>query len=150
MAGRGGVQFEGASAPKKKRVYYSGTDALLVGYNLCYDHLAPVTGDKKLQMGAECVKPATANLSMYAGVVLNAITGPGFVEIATADAGEFVTALTKAAAATQGTQALGPVNGEYWLAVTASATVAQFTNGENVDTSVTEANERVMWKASAV
>jgi len=76
--------FESSTPPVQEVVYYPGTDKLEVGYVLCYDVSATVgnPGAARTYFGAQVAKPATANLSFPAGVVMAARQGPCEVPIA--------------------------------------------------------------------
>lgn len=80
-----------------KRVYYTGSDALLPGYALCYDRdEITATDENDDAIGVAAVswgrhawveKPATGNLHNFAGIVApgSAKTGPGWIDIVEAD-----------------------------------------------------------------
>jgi hypothetical protein len=107
-----------------RRVYYSGTDTLQEGYALCYKHDAtdPNTTNPEQSMGFNVVKPATANLALFAGVVAPSsagITGPAFIDIIEPSRGELVRASLKVNATALVT-IVGPANNSYSLAAVPS------------------------------
>ncbi len=85
-------QYDGNGIQVTKAVYYSGTDTLKEGYCLCYDVAATTTNaDPKLRLGTKVIKPATANLMAFAGVVTASSagkTGPCWVDIIVPTKGE--------------------------------------------------------------
>ena len=85
----------GEEAPKKI-VWYAGTDTLVAGDAVCYDVAATVDAtDRKKALGSQVIKPATANLLAFAGVVAEAPgkVGPCQVTIYTPKRGAFAKAL---------------------------------------------------------
>lgn len=107
--------FQGRNTPDQIWVYYSGTDALKEGYLLCFKNDATVDGTTNTdRWGTTAVKPATANLMFPAGIVVNAITGPGWVRVHRLRRGDNVKAQVKANA-TSGSTLLGGVNNQYEL-----------------------------------
>ena len=70
----------------KKRVYYTGSDALVNGYVLCYDRDADPSSDSNItsvyQRYAHVEKPSATNLGHVAGVLCSgSFTGPGWCDI---------------------------------------------------------------------
>lgn len=143
------VGYNGQTRPGVKRVWYSGSDALEPGYALCYDVAATADASPvKTALGSAVVKPATANLMAFAGVVApgQSKQGPCYVEIIVPQRGVFVDALCEADA-TAFTTALAPANGEYGLAAHTDATLNLPMIGvaaETADTASTAANKKVM------
>lgn len=147
----GNVQFAGGQKTNKKWVYYAGSDIIQPGYALCYDTAATKNAsDPKTALGNQCVKPATAHLNAFAGVVAPGrkdIQGPCMVEILTPKPGEYVEALTKANM-TLATTVLGPADASYALAAKTDATfnlAAVAKAAETHDSSTTEAKKLVQW-----
>lgn len=142
------VQVNGAGDFGTKRVWYSGTDQLEVGYALAYDVAALVgsaAASQKQQRGVQVTKPATANLFAFAGIVSIKPdrVGPCWVDIITpaGTKGEHVLARTKINA-TAYTTALGLVNDDYALGAFADATLnfgLVAIAAETADTSATAA-----------
>jgi hypothetical protein len=157
------VQKDAGSILITKRVYYKDGGVglpLKPGYALCYDHtedLVPQAGEfDEMKRGIVCVRPATANLEHFAGIVVKVLnrqgTGTdfsGFVEIATPNAGSFLPAFCNVNATT-GVTALQPQNGQFSLAADATAGIADNYSRrtaavamETKDTSVTPSNALV-------
>lgn len=78
--------------------YYTGTDTLQSGYALCYDTAASATAtDEKTRLGQAVLKPATAHLKAFAGIVHPSSagkTGPCFVDIIVPRRGDIIQAWT--------------------------------------------------------
>jgi hypothetical protein len=132
-------------------VYYSGTDTLSAGYALCYDQAASATAtDPKARLGAQVVKPATANLSFFAGVVAESSAGrvgPCFVDIVVPMSGQIVAAYCNSNS-TIATTLLAVQNGQYSLAAQATLSAATLPTlvgvaAETADTSGTAANKYI-------
>jgi len=144
------VQYNARSQPNRKKVWYAGTDQLDVGYNLDYDVAATKDATPvKTALGNQVVKPATANLNAYAGVVAvkPPSAGPCYVEIFVPEKGECCEALCNANA-TAFTTVLGPQDGSYALAAKADSTfnlAAVAKAAETADTSVTAANKLIQF-----
>lgn len=146
------VQSNGGVIAEMKTVWYAGTDVLQEGYALCFDVAASATDPiVKQRLGQQVVKPATANLNAFAGLVdANSAgkTGPCFVDILVPRTGDFVTAWTNLNQ-TAFTSKLGPVNASYALgAIAAPAALANVqdvvaetvaVSAQTVDTSGTAA-----------
>lgn len=91
----GNVMY-GKTEPTKKRVWYSGTDTLYEGYNLCYDSdsitadgfnaadTAITAATSSLARNRVVEKPSQGNCNSYAGVVApecDGFVGPGEITI---------------------------------------------------------------------
>lgn len=112
-----GISRDGMQEPKVKKVYYAGTDTLYTGYALAYDVSASLTDYTKTGFGRQVVKPATANLNCFAGVVApssNGFAGPGWVDVIVPDPGTIVTVYLNASADTTAfTSRLQLIDGSY-------------------------------------
>jgi hypothetical protein len=78
------VQFENTEHLSIKKVWFTGTDTLRGGYNLCYDADYGVAADLDASRAYKAEKPADANIDNYAGVVsekYDGKVGPCAVEI---------------------------------------------------------------------
>ena len=145
------VQYNNQDLPVES-FYYTGTDKLNAGYNLCFDQDASKTDtDRKLRLGSAVEKPATANLMFYAGVVADedeGRQGPCFVHLIRPKKGAIVDAYTDSNM-TLGVTPLAPQNGSYALATFSDATVNLAMCAmacETVDTDTANANKAVMFK----
>ena len=79
-----------------KEVFFAGTDALKMGYALCYD--ADTLTDPRGNVLAAAAtgwgryvkveKPAAANLGAFAGFCIRPITGPGWTTVVRPRAGQ--------------------------------------------------------------
>lgn len=120
------VQSNATPTSKVKTVWYAGADVLQKGYALAYDVAATVAAtDPKTRLGNQVVKPATANLFAFAGLVADGSAGkqgPCFVDIIEPEPGAFADAFMNINA-TAFTTALGLVNGSYALGAFADATL---------------------------
>jgi hypothetical protein len=154
------VQRNAGVEPLTKIVFYKNgavNAPILPGYALCYDiaeDLVPQAGEYgELQRGSVVVRPATANLEFFAGIVTKVLqrvgTGTdysGFVEIAVPRFGTLVKAFCKSNATSAATVLL-PVNDLFSLATDGVATADLYSRrscaiaGETADTSVTAANK---------
>lgn len=142
------LPYRGFERPAIKRVYFDGgasSDQLEAGYLLCYKHSATVRTSPSSPsdtFGVTVTKPATANLALPAGIVVNRKKGAGWVDIYDiSDSGKFVVAYLKVNA-TALTTALGAVNGQYEIGSFADATLNLAMLGlacETHDSSVTPA-----------
>jgi hypothetical protein len=153
--------LDGADHLEVRTVYYAGTDKLAEGYALCYDTAASKTAtDPKTRLGVQVVKPATAHLAAFAGVVApqsDGLTGPCYVDIFVPRIGALVKAFTKANM-TKFSTYLIPVDAQYALGAQAQgAAYAQAEQdalerskvglaAETVDTSATAANALIIFK----
>ncbi|MEM9082595.1 MAG: hypothetical protein AAGB34_03285, partial [Planctomycetota bacterium] len=119
------AQYRGRIDPPKKKVYYSGSDQLEVGYALCYADATPgpAAGAEQTGLGIQVTKPLTAILNLFAGTVAtpNKNAGPGWIEIYEAKPGVFIDAFTSANA-TKHVTVLGPANDSYALAAKSDST----------------------------
>lgn len=125
------VQVDGSQDLNVKTVYYAGTDTLAEGQALCYDTddtNAPVTSttvDRKNLRGRRVVKPATAVLGGFAGIVAPnsaGVVGPNYVDIIIPRKGDVAKLLTKING-TKNTSIVGITNaGGYNLVTMADAT----------------------------
>lgn len=150
----GTVQYAGRPRGRRKKVYYSGTDTLQDGYNLCYDEGATAdASDDKAALGNQVEKPNATNLNGYAGCVAEGQggkVGPCFVEIVEPTKGTYVDLFTDANM-TLAVTMLGPQSGSYALkALTASAThLARHQivalAGQTTNTDTTNANAWAMF-----
>jgi hypothetical protein len=117
------VQNNAGVISEIKTVWYAGTDTLQEGYLLCYDVAAsPTDSIPRQRLGQQVVKPATANLMAFAGVVTPESagkTGPCFVDILVPRTGEFVNFWTQDNL-TAFSSYIGPQNGSYAAAVVAA------------------------------
>ncbi len=138
----GSVQYAGAPKPNAKRVYYVGSDQLLEGYALCYDNASVVADVGKDSIGVSVIKPATANLGMFAGVVTANTagrTGPCWCEVYTNTAGTAVPMYTNEAMSAAGAT-MGIADGTYNIAEAATGLGdAIATIGDVTTTAVTAA-----------
>lgn len=120
-------QFDATEQLDVKTVYYSGTDKLGEGYNFCYDVAATVANaDVKSRLFNAVIKPATANLMAYAGVIAPqsvGLTGPCFIDIIPHQKNKGVVKCLTNVNATAFSSALGPTNGSYALGTFADATL---------------------------
>jgi hypothetical protein len=120
------VQSNACDHLEVRTVYYAGTDKLVAGNALAWDVAANIADtDPKKRLGNQVVKPATANLFAFAGIVApqsDGITGPANVDIFIPRKGSFVTAWTHANM-TAFTTALGLANNDYGLVTFADATL---------------------------
>ena len=155
------VQRDGQQPLETLEVYYDGSDELLVGYNVCYDITASLTDPEsdwsEKVRGRVVVKPATANLKHYAGVVVKppqkridpAGTYKGWCTIARLRAGTWLKAYTNADMNLSTKPYLKLANNSFALVAEATTgttygadTIAVV--GETADTSGTAANKLVM------
>ncbi|MDI9587882.1 MAG: hypothetical protein QM234_02845, partial [Acidobacteriota bacterium] len=77
------VQYNTEKVSKKK-VFYSGTDTLYTGYALCYNRTVGTATDAVTARAYTVIKPTTATLPFFAGVVheeSSGKTGPGWFTI---------------------------------------------------------------------
>jgi len=77
-------QVPGSEKQHLKRVYYEGSDALVTGYCLCFNHDSGTASAADFDRASLVEKPAAANLKHFAGVVSsksNGVTGPKIIEI---------------------------------------------------------------------
>ena len=137
----------GGQANEVETYWFSGTDTLQAGYNLCFDVAAsPTATDPRDRLGNIVIKPSTASLNAYAGVVApqsGGKTGPCFVDVITPKAGRFTTAYCNANATAFST-ALKPQDASYALAAHSDSTLNLPMMGlaaETADTSSTAANK---------
>lgn len=142
-------QFDACDHLEVRTVWYAGTDKLVQGYALAYDVAATqVATDPKTRLGNQVVKPATANLFAFAGVVApqsDGLTGPCYVDIFIPRKGSFAKAFTHSNM-TAFTTALGLANNDYGLVTFADATLnlgLVALAAETVDTSGTAATKLV-------
>ena len=133
-------------------VYYSGTDTLQEGYALCYDVAASLTAtDPKARLGNQCIKPATANLMAFAGLVGPSSagkTGPCYIDVIPYNKNRFAYAYCKINATAFSTL-LGPVDAQYALGAFSDSTVNLNFVGiaaETADTSTTAAKKAMLFK----
>jgi hypothetical protein len=128
------TQRDGQQPLDTLRVWYEGTEELLPGYSVCYDVAAALTegsdGFNEKIRGRQVVKPATANLEYYAGVVVDPPrkngdpggTYKGWCTIAPLRRGQWVKALVyKASSNTALNEVLQPVNAQWYLGADAQA-----------------------------
>lgn len=143
------TQYAAQGTLAEETFWYAGTDALLAGYNMCYDIAATVaTTPVKTARGVAVTKPATANLMHYAGYVRYPVTGPSYVTLVTPRKNEVGTPFCHVNA-TVSTTALGCANNDYGLVSFADATLNLAFVGlamETADTSSTAANKLVIFK----
>jgi hypothetical protein len=139
------VQSNACDHLEVRTVYYAGTDVLKTGYALAFDTAASLSAtDPKTRLGNQVIKPATANLFAFAGLVApqsDGLTGPCNVDIFIPRKGSFAVAWTHANATAYST-ALGLANGSYGLVSFADATLnlgLVALAAETVDTSATAA-----------
>lgn len=145
------LQAYGNTDPQKLVKYYSGTDALATGYALCYDVAASGSALDKTALGNQVCKPATANLMAFAGVVApesNGFTGPGWVTLIVPNGSRgCVYDAYCHSNATAFSTALGPTDGQYYLADFSDSTLNLNWPGllaaETANTSSTSAVKKV-------
>lgn len=159
------VQFAAGQVLQTKRVYYkdAGSTPILAGYALCYDIAAPDTPaagtfDEEV-LGIRVVKPATANLFTFAGIVKNpprtrisATDNSGFCEIYVPQPGDILSVWTHENM-TAVTTALGVANADFGLVADAqydgtNKRPSIFTLAlalETANTSGTAALKKVVW-----
>lgn len=133
------VQFNAKPTPRKRWVYVGGTDAIVDGSALCYDTTASKgAADPRDELGTLAIKPATAHLFAFAGVVVEGggKTAPDWFEVYEPVTGAIVDALV-GVNTVAGATALGPVNGEYHLAAHADATLNQKMAATGMETDAT-------------
>ena len=124
------VQPSGRHPLQTKLVYYKGTEKPPIGGVLCYDIAAPTTPaagtfDEEV-LGTRCIKPATANLMLFAGIVINdeeyqkKVSGAydGFYRVISPTKGAMVEALVYFATGTAGSSLLKPVDAKWYLGTT--------------------------------
>lgn len=121
------AQFDGTEQLDVKTVYYSGTDLLGDGYIFCYDVAATVANvDVKSRLFNAVVKPATANLMAFAGVIAPqsiGLTGPCFIDIIPHQKNKGVVRALTNVNATAFSSALGPINNSYAFGTFADSTL---------------------------
>ena len=135
-----GIRYAGSVNPRRARYWYAGTDALKPGYAMALD-LSATPGTAKTSLGNVIAKPATANLSAFAGFVAEKKTGPCFVDLLEPAPGVPVYIYTKANM-TKNVTGLGLADGSYALAAHADSTLnlaLVAVAAETYDSSVTEA-----------
>ncbi len=92
-------QYNASQDLATRTLWYSGTDTLREGYVLAYKNDATLTdADPKLRLGSNVVKPATANLKLFAGIVAESSdgkTGPCFVDVIVPRKHDILVAYTK-------------------------------------------------------
>jgi hypothetical protein len=145
--------LNGGMADEIITVYYAGTDQLLEGYALCWDVSGATVSatDIKTRLMNQVVKPATANLMAFAGLLAatsSGKTGPTFIDLVPQKRNRFARAYTKINGTAFSTL-LGPVNAQYELGAFADATVNLAFVGicaETVDTSGTSALKYILFK----
>lgn len=154
------VQRDGQQPLDTEYVYYGGTDELKPGYAVCYDIAAPLTegsdGFNEKVRGRVIAKPVTANLTLFAGIVIDppqkgvdpSGSTKGWCTIAKLRAGAWVKALSNVSA-TAGATYLRVTNlGGFNLVAEATATTRTVNTvavaGETLDTSSTAANALVV------
>lgn len=158
------VQHHAKSVVETKIVFYKDGgvgEELKAGYALCYDHTEDLTPQgaefDELIRGSVCVRPATANLEYFAGIVTKILsrTEPhsltdfsGFVEVAVPRRDTFIKAFCNLNA-TLG-QALVATNNSFALTLDGFAGIADSYSRrtaavalETLDTSVTPGNALV-------
>ena len=134
------IQRNAGTVPSTKIVYYKDNgvgEALKPGYALCYDIAEDLTpqGEEFGEMvrGIVVIKPATANLEFFAGIVkkvhqrldngIGSTDYSGFVEVYEPKYGTFVDAFCGANIVV--TEPLVPVDGQWWLVPAATTDIAQ-------------------------
>lgn len=147
------VQLGATEQLNVKTVYYAGTDKLPNGAALCYDVAASASAaDVKTRLGNQVVKPATANLMFFAGVLAPqswGLTGPCYVDIIPHQKNGFVANAYTNLNQTGFSTTMGPVNASYALGAAADATFnVNFVGiaGSTVDTSGTAALAPIVFK----
>jgi hypothetical protein len=129
------VQRDGERTLDTEIVYYDGSEPLLPGYAVCYDMAAPLVeaaGEFAENIrGRRVMKPATANLEHFAGIVITppqkrmgiASNNKGFCVIARLRRGDFIKARV-VGNLTAGVTYLSPADGVWNLAVGSIGTIA--------------------------
>ncbi len=80
---QGFTQYEGELVDRK-RVFYTGTDQLTMGYLLCFDADLGTAGDFERTRAMHVEKPSATNLKNFAGVVApesSGKTGPAYIDL---------------------------------------------------------------------
>jgi hypothetical protein len=122
----------------KRRVKYTGTDALEVGYLLCYDRDYGTAASSDMTRAWNVEKPATANLNWFAGICQTKLTaGPGFVDIIVPIGGP-LTEVWSDQNCTLGTTKLAVKNASYAAGAASETTVTIGTAFQTVDRSGTD------------
>jgi len=114
--------------PKTRIVWYEGTDELHTGYGLCFNFDYGTAASKDASRLVRAEKPATANLSHFAGVVMpnhDGAVGPCFVEVAYDGAGDVYT--NQNCSGSWGIR-LYPVDASYALGAEASTAIQASTS----------------------
>jgi hypothetical protein len=137
--------MQGASEKvAKKRVKFTGDDALKIGYAVCYNRDSTTgnsAGAEDLYRAWEVEKPATANLKDFAGLVANdysAVTGGQMIEIIEPRRAGTVCRGYAGVACTLGTTKLAIQNATYTLEAAGSSNVTVALANQTVDRSSTE------------
>ena len=119
-------RYAGGVVPKTRYHYYAGTEALLPGYAMCFDTAAAnaAATEEQSRLGNLVTKPATANLTAFAGIVApgSGITGPGYVKLIVPERGTCVDAFVGSNTTVNAT-ALAPTDGQWYLAAHSDATL---------------------------
>lgn len=131
-------QMNGQLGLNLERVWYDGTVTLRRGFVMCFVHNATKNNaDPKLRLGRQVTQPATANLSLFAGIVAeesDGVTGPCWVTLVRPGIGQACDALV-VVNATVATTPLQPVNGAWSLGTATFGIATIAVAGETEDTS---------------
>lgn len=141
------IRYAGQVAPQPVRYWYAGTDELKPGYAMCLD-LSASPGVEKTSLGKVVTKPATANLTAFAGFVAEKKTGPCFVDLVPPIPGQAYEVHTNANM-TKNVTGLAPQDASYALAAHSDSALNLplcAVAAETHDSSVTPANKWVVMK----
>lgn len=112
------LAYRGRQTPDLRRVWVANAEEIKPGYVLCFKHDATVDGaDPANRMFVTAVKPATANLMLFAGIAAQKLTAANpirWIDVYHPSNFNSCKALVKANAVAHAT-GLAPVDAEYSL-----------------------------------